>query len=98
MDSREMVENFPPPPLLRAVAESRAPMPSDPEKRAIYEAALERYRDRQQRQKKEGQDAPGGGANEKEMSPREMDGADPAIDPEARAGRREARMYAEIKA
>ncbi len=98
MDSREMVENFPPPPLLRAVAQGRAPMPSDPEQRAVYEAGLERYRDRQQRQKKEGQDGQGGAANENGMSPREMDEADPQMNPEARARRREARMYAELKA
>ncbi|MGH9602066.1 MAG: DUF1800 family protein, partial [Terriglobales bacterium] len=100
MDSREMVENFPPPPLLRAVAQGRAPMPSDPEKRAIYEAALERYRDRQQRQQKDNrQNGQGATANENEMSaPREMEESDPQMDPEARARRREGRMYAELKA
>ncbi|MGH9651652.1 MAG: DUF1800 family protein, partial [Terriglobales bacterium] len=100
MDSRELVENFPPPPLLRAVAQGRASMPSDPEKRAVYEAALERYRDRRQRQQQEGsrngQDSKPG---ENEMTPPgEMDEAGPQMDPEARAGRREARMYAEIQA
>ncbi|MGH9531753.1 MAG: DUF1800 domain-containing protein [Terriglobales bacterium] len=99
MDSREMVENFPPPPLLRAVAQGRAPMPSDPEKRAVYEAGLERYRDRQQRQQKgDRQNGQGATANENEMSAPREDESDPQMDPEARARRREARMYADLKA
>ncbi len=113
MDSRQMVENFPPPQLLRAVAQGRASMPSDPEKRAIYEAALERYRDRQKRQQAAGQNPPDAKAGEDGMPPREMDEAGmPPIsnerdsnerdsegrDPEERARRREARMYAELKA
>ncbi len=48
MSTRELVENFPPPQLLKAVAEGKRDLPRDPEKRAVYEAALERYRFRQQ--------------------------------------------------
>ncbi len=109
MDTRELVENFPPPQLLRAVAQGRASMPSDPKQRAVYQAALERYRERQKRQQAAGQNAEDGRPGEDGMSPpREMDEAgispkseerDPEErDPEERATRREARMYAELKA
>src|SRR6516165_5971846 len=37
MNTREMVENFPPPQILRAVENGRMSMPSDPAKRAIYQ-------------------------------------------------------------
>jgi uncharacterized protein (DUF1800 family) len=50
MSAREMLEEFPPPPVIKAVAEGRLPMPSDARKRAIYEAQLERYRERQPQQ------------------------------------------------
>src|ERR1700686_2702547 len=43
MDTREMVENFPPTPLIKAVADHKQPLPSDPSLRAVYEAQLERY-------------------------------------------------------
>src|SRR5690348_1008467 len=38
MNTKEMMENFPPPPVIRAVAEGRESLPSDPTKRAIYSA------------------------------------------------------------
>ncbi len=98
MDTREMVENFPPPQLLRAVAQGRASMPSDPKQRAVYEAALERYRERQKRQQAAGQNAPAGKPGEEGMPPGDMDEAETQMDPEERARRREARMYAELKA
>ena len=49
MDTREMVENFPPGPVIRAVMECKKPMPSDPVKRAIYQAQIERIREREER-------------------------------------------------
>src|SRR5512138_2038144 len=49
MDAREMAENFPPPQVLKAVADGRMGMPRDPEKRAVYEAAVERYQDRKEK-------------------------------------------------
>ncbi len=98
MDSREMVENFPPPQLLRAVAQGRASLPSDPKQRAVYEAGIERYRERQKRQQAAGQNAPDAKSTADGMPPRDMDQADTQMDPEERARRREARMYAELKA
>ena len=56
MDARAMIEAFPPPPVIKAIAEGRLPMPSDPEKRAIYESQLALYRARQQK-KQEGADS-----------------------------------------
>ncbi len=49
MDTREIVENFPNNQIIRQVAEGKAPMPRDPTRRAIYEAQVQRYEDRQDR-------------------------------------------------
>lgn len=49
MSSREMVENYPPPPVLKAVMEGRLPMPSDPKKRAVYESQIAAYKLREER-------------------------------------------------
>jgi uncharacterized protein (DUF1800 family) len=85
MDSREIVENYPPPPVLKAVAEGRVPMPSDPKKRAVYESGIAAYRARE-KAKAEGKDdqapPPDG--------PDEMMAADDK-NPEKQAMRREAR-------
>jgi len=47
MDTREMVENFPPQPVIKAVASGKQPLPTDPLKRAVYEAQLQRYEQKQ---------------------------------------------------
>jgi uncharacterized protein (DUF1800 family) len=57
MDTRELVENFPPPQVIKAVKQGRMPMPSDPAKRAVYEAQMERL-DRKQEAKVEPAKAP----------------------------------------
>src|SRR5215468_5615534 len=49
MDTREMVESFPPQPLIKAVAEGRKPMPSDPVKRAVYQAQIEKLEEKRER-------------------------------------------------
>jgi uncharacterized protein (DUF1800 family) len=94
MDAREMIENFPPNQVLRQVADGKMSMPSDPDKRAIYEAALERYRNRQEA--KAANPAQNADANP----------ADPAnpqdrlanLSPEKKAELREARANADDKA
>ena len=48
MDAREMLANFPPPQVLKQVANGKMALPSDPDKRAIYEAALARYQEKQE--------------------------------------------------
>ncbi|MBV9624620.1 MAG: DUF1800 domain-containing protein [Acidobacteria bacterium] len=47
MSPRELVENFPPQAVIRQVAEAKQGLPRDPEKRAIYQAQLVRYREKQ---------------------------------------------------
>jgi uncharacterized protein (DUF1800 family) len=49
MDTREIVENFPPPQLIKAVADGKQPLPSDPLKRAVYEDQLERLKEKRDR-------------------------------------------------
>jgi len=49
MDTRELVENFPPNQVIRAVVEGKKPMPSDPVKRAIYQAQIDRIREKEER-------------------------------------------------
>lgn len=49
MTARELVENFPPQALIRQIANGKEGMPRDPRLRAIYEAQLERYRERQEK-------------------------------------------------
>ena len=44
-----MVENFPSPQVIKAIAEGKQSLPSDPTKRAVYEAQLERYRKKKNR-------------------------------------------------
>lgn len=43
MSTREIVENFPPEPMIKAVASGKQSLPSDPLKRAVYEAGIQRY-------------------------------------------------------
>jgi len=49
MDTRELVENFPSEQMIKAVADGKQSLPSDPLKRAVYQAQLERYQDKEDR-------------------------------------------------
>jgi len=49
MSSHELAENFPPQPLIKAIAQGKESLPSDRTKRAIYEAQLDLYEERQER-------------------------------------------------
>ncbi len=49
MDTREIVANFPPEPMIKAVAEGKQSLPSDPLKRAVYQAQLDRYQNKEER-------------------------------------------------
>ena len=60
MSTRELVENFPPEQVIKAIADGRQSLPADPVKRAVYEAQLERYAEKQERKQQEAQ---GGGAD-----------------------------------
>jgi uncharacterized protein (DUF1800 family) len=48
MDTKEIVENFPPQPVIKAVMEGKRPMPSDPAKRAVYEAQIEKLQEKRE--------------------------------------------------
>ena len=49
MDTREIVENFPPEQMIKAVADGKQSLPSDPLKRAVYQAQLDRYQNKEER-------------------------------------------------
>src|SRR5882762_8451955 len=53
MDTREIVENFPPPQVIKAIIDGKEAMPRDPAKRAVYEAEIARYEDKQDRKNNE---------------------------------------------
>jgi Protein of unknown function (DUF1800) len=56
MSSREMLLEFPPNPVVKAVMDGKLPMPHDAYRRAIYNAAIDRI-EQQQQQKQNGADA-----------------------------------------
>ncbi|MGE5111239.1 MAG: DUF1800 domain-containing protein [Acidobacteriaceae bacterium] len=92
MDTREMLAEFPPPQVFKQVADGKMAMPHDPEKKAVYEAAIERYQNKQEKkQNKNGADnaqiqGQAQGQDEESMSD--------DMTPEERAQRRQARQQA----
>jgi uncharacterized protein (DUF1800 family) len=62
MSTREMVENFPPPQILKAVENRRMSMPSDPAKRAIYESRIAAMQENEQQKKLDAANGNAGGA------------------------------------
>jgi uncharacterized protein (DUF1800 family) len=59
MSTREMLESFPPPQVLKAIENGRASMPRDPEKRAVYEsrmAAMQQRKESKQAAAESGKD------------------------------------------
>ena len=86
MSAEEMVENFPPPQVLKAVAEGKIAMPSDPQLKAVYTAGLARQNDRRTKNEKAAQNA-----DLLEMSPDEMS-------VEAKERRQSAREHARSRA
>ena len=107
MDTKEIVENFPPNQLIKQIADGKASLPRDPVKRAVYEAQLQRYEDQQARKnedkdkdKTQISDSPpdinrpcGDGACP--VSPASEDSAQPADPDQMR--RREERRLANLK-
>jgi uncharacterized protein (DUF1800 family) len=74
MDTREIVENFPPQPVIKAVMEGKQRMPSDPVERAVYQAQIERLEEKQERKQEAVADvAP---ANSVDRRPAHPDGRD----------------------
>ncbi|HYA26071.1 MAG TPA: DUF1800 domain-containing protein, partial [Terriglobales bacterium] len=66
MSTRELVENFPPPQVIRAIADGKQSLPSDPIQRAVYQAQLERYEEKQEQKQAAGDATPD---SEKTMKP-----------------------------
>src|ERR1043166_1260571 len=54
MSTKEMVENFPPPQVLKAIENGRMSMPHDPAKKAVYESRMAAYQQRQQNKQDKG--------------------------------------------
>ena len=108
MDAREIVENFPPPPVIRAVMEGRQPMPSDPVRRAVYQAQIERLEEKKDRKRDTA--ATNGAAPANNVSTDQSPGNNassvgdtaattkPSVQDEQLAKRREDRLYADLKA
>ena len=85
MSTRDIVQNFPPPQTIKTVAEGGEALPSDPSRRAIYQAQLERYQARQERK----QDPQSGSG--------EATGKPDTVGDDQRAHLRQARLNAEAK-
>lgn len=101
MDTREIVENFPPPQLIKQIADGKQPLPSDPAKRAIYQAQLERYNQREQRKQEAANSAPTATAvseNSAQPSAILTDSSKAGMmNSEEEATQREEHMYAELR-
>jgi len=104
MDTREMVESFPPPQVIKAVMAGKRSMPSDPVKRAVYQAQIERIEERKERKQeassKDTSPAPAGSdQNAGEDTPPSIEsGGKGKLTEEQRAQRREDRLYADLNA
>jgi hypothetical protein len=86
MNTRELIQNFPPPQLIRAAENGKVKLPSDPGVRAIYESQMERL-DRKKEQK-------AGGAKTAQHD--DSEGGE-KIEDEQADRRREQKMQADMK-
>src|SRR5260370_5366512 len=97
MGTKEIVENFPPNQLIKQIADGKASLPRDPTKRAVYEAQLQRYEDKQQRKEEVAKASPANDAQNASSPcrdgacPASGDSAQPA-DPEQMRRREEPRL------
>ena len=55
MSTRELVEDFPPPAVIKAIADGKQSLPSDPVKHAVYVAQLKKYEEKQERKQEAAQ-------------------------------------------
>jgi uncharacterized protein (DUF1800 family) len=78
MSTKEMVENFPPPQVLKAIENGRMSMPSDPAKKAVYESRMAAYQERQQNKEDKGNNNAAAN-NADEMPPAKPAAADPQM-------------------
>jgi uncharacterized protein (DUF1800 family) len=112
MSTRELVQNFPPNQVLKAIENGKMSMPSDPAKRAVYESRMAAYQQRQENKQEKGAGAKNGAngldqpavAADAKDTPAEMrlDPNDPppaqqqSLTPEQQKKQREDAMYADI--
>src|SRR6266849_1666236 len=89
MDTHELVENFPPPQVIKAIAEGKQSLPSDSTKRAVYEAQLQRYQEKQERKQEAATADPAATATSGKLA---------QMSNEEQARHREDRLYADLKA
>jgi uncharacterized protein (DUF1800 family) len=88
MNAHEMVENFPPPAVIKAIADGKQSMPSDSARHAVYEAQLQRYQEKtEQKQEAANTDASSAAGSGKTV----------AMSDEEQTRRREDRLYADLK-
>ncbi len=88
MSTREMVENFPPPQVLKAVENGRLSMPRDPAKRAIYESRIAKMQQRQEKKQNAGlSEAKDKDSAANEPAEMKMEPDDPSLTPEQRKRR-----------
>jgi uncharacterized protein (DUF1800 family) len=78
MNTREIVENFPPEQMIKAVADGKQSLPSDPLKRAVYQAQLDRYQNKEERKQETANDSTGksGKVTEDESARRQQERVD----------------------
>ena len=57
MSTRELIERFPPPEVIRAIADGKQSLPSDPVERAVYVAQLDRFEARQEKKQESNSNA-----------------------------------------
>src|ERR1700757_146266 len=109
MDTREIVENFPPQPVIKAVMEGKQRMPSDPVKRAVYEAQIERLQEKRERKQEatanatpptanSGAEQSNGEQATASTSAENSAASKPSAQDEQTDRRREDRLYADLKA
>jgi uncharacterized protein (DUF1800 family) len=86
MSTKEMMEKFPPPQVIKAVAEGKMSLPRDPQERAVYQKQIEIYEQRKAARQDKGAEATQADPDSQPMAP------------EDQAARRRTRMEAEEKA
>jgi uncharacterized protein (DUF1800 family) len=103
MDTKEIVENFPPNQLIKEIADGKAALPRDPVKRAVYEAQLQRYEDKKEKKEDAGKnttanDPKSCGDGACPVSADGVQSADQTRRSERQQGRREVRSEVRSKA
>src|SRR5271166_2045808 len=90
MSSREMLLEFPPNPVAKAVIDGKLPMPADPYRRAVYVAAIDRVQQKEQ-QKQDSTTAPANASASPGAPPSSQPSMQPVAVEQRRQDRREAR-------